>query len=146
MPWIRRVGAFLLAVAVTSALGAAFHTQFVVASVAALGHPVPFSDRLAWTAHDVAGMFPTFAPIIALAFLIALPVAGLVSRRLAQLRTIGYALAGAVALACALLVMKQVLDISGVAGARTALGLLAQAVAGAAGGWIFALVSRVRTP
>jgi hypothetical protein len=144
MVWLRRIVAFMLAVAVTSALGAALHTQFVVASVTGLGHPVAFGDRLVWTAHDVASMFPTFAPIIAFAFLLAFPVAALVSRRLPNLRTIGYVLAGALALFCALLVMKQLLDISGVAGARTTAGLLAQAAAGAVGGWVFAMVSRAR--
>jgi hypothetical protein len=136
------VVAFMLAVAVTSALGAAAHTQFIVANVNELGHPVPFTERATWTAHDVAGMFPTFAPIIAFAFLLALPVAAFASHRLMRLRTTGYALAGGLAMICALLVMKQLLDISGVAGARTALGVLAQGLAGAAGGWTFARVTR----
>jgi len=145
MEWLRRGTAFVVAVVVTAVLGAAAHTQFIVASLADLGHPVSFADRLTWTAHDIAGMFPTFAPIIAFAFVLAFPVSALVCRRLTHLRTFGYVLAGGLAMICALLVMKQLLDISGVAGARTLPGVLVQGVAGAAGGWVFARLSRPRT-
>jgi len=144
MEWLKRVMAFTLAVATTSALGAAIHTQFIVANLVGLGHPVALADRLTWTAHDIAGMFPSFAPVIAFAFLLAFPVAAIVSSRLKRLRATGYALAGALAVVCALAVMKLLLDVSGVAGARTLFGMLAQGVAGAAGGWLFAAVSRPR--
>lgn len=144
MKWLQRLFAFVLAIAFTAFAGAAAHSQFIVANMIALGHPVAFGDRIAWAGHDALGMFATYAPLVAFAFLLAFPVAALVSRRMKQNRTLGYALAGAVAIAAALLVMKQVLDVSGVAGARTAFGIAAQSVAGALGGWIFARASRVR--
>ncbi|NJN50425.1 MAG: hypothetical protein HC809_00115 [Gammaproteobacteria bacterium] len=78
---------------VTAAIGAAVHTQFVVANMTGLGHPVGLADRLSWTGHDIVGMFPTYAPIVAVAFLIALPIAWLISRNRPALRTLGYALA-----------------------------------------------------
>jgi hypothetical protein len=145
MIWVKRLLAFVLAVIVTSLVGAGIHSQFVIANMIGLGHAVPFSERIAWTGHDMAGMFPTYAPIIAFAFLLALPIAWVISRRAMNLRTLGYTLAGAAAVICALLVMKQALDVSGVAGARTALGILAQGLAGAIGGWLFARVSVERS-
>ncbi|NJN50426.1 MAG: hypothetical protein HC809_00120 [Gammaproteobacteria bacterium] len=38
--------------------------------------------------------------------------------------------------------MKQLLELSGIAGARTIVGVLLQGAAGAVGGWVFARVSR----
>ena len=145
MKWLKGVMAFGLAVVITAVAGAVVHSQFIVANMAEMGHPVALGDRIAWTGHDIVGMFSTYAPIIALAFVLAFPIAAHVSRRLNRLRTFGYTLAGAAAIVCALLVMKQMLDISGVAGARTALGIAAQGLAGALGGWLFALTSRART-
>jgi len=145
MKWVIWIGAFGLAVVATAVLGAIAHSQIVAGELVALGHPVPLGDRLAWAGHDALGMFSTFAPIIALAFVIALPVAALIIGRLPHLRTFGYTLAGAVAVVAAIVVMKQLLDVTGIASARSALGLAAQALAGAAGGWLFARVSRLRS-
>lgn len=144
MIWAKRIAAFIVAVAVTSTVGAAMHSQFVIANLAELGHAISLGQRLSWTGHDIVGMFATYAPIIAVSFLLAFPIAALISRNRARLRTIGYTLAGAVAIICALLVMKQLLELSGIAGARTAFGILCQAVAGAIGGWTFARI--VRSP
>lgn len=144
MIWVKRIAAFIVAVAVTAAVGAAMHAQFVIANLAELGHAISLGQRLSWTGHDVVGMFATYAPIIAISLLIAFPIASLVTRKRAHLRTVGYTLAGAVAVVCALLLMKQLLELSGIAGARTAFGILCQAVAGAIGGWTFARI--VRSP
>ena len=144
MEWIRRGVGFVLAVVATSVLGAVAHSQFIAAAVARLGHPVPLGDRLSWAGHDAVGMFSTYAPIIAIGFLIAFLIAALVVRRLPHLRNIGYTLAGAVAIVAALVVMKQVLDVTGIASARSALGIVAQGIAGAVGGWVFAMTSAER--
>jgi hypothetical protein len=144
MAWVRRVLAFVLAVVATSMLGAIAHSQFVATAVSRLGHPVSLGDRLSWAGHDAFGMFGTYAPIIAVGFLIAFLIAAGVVRRLPHLRNIGYTLAGAVAIVVALVVMKALLDITGIASARSALGFIAQAIAGAVGGWVFAFASRNR--
>jgi hypothetical protein len=145
MKWFTRAVAFALAVVVTSALGAVAHSQLVASAVSRLGHPVPLGDRLTWAGHDALGMFSTYAPIIAIGFLIAFLVAALIVRRFAHLRSLGYTLAGAVAIVVAIVVMKQLLDVTGIASARSALGMIAQALAGAAGGWVFARLSRDRS-
>ncbi len=144
MKRIRRGIGFALAVVATSVLGAVAHSQFVVATVSGLGHPVPLGDRLAWAGHDAVGMFGTYAPIIAIGFLIAFPIAALVVRRLPHLRNIGYTLAGAIAIVAALVLMKQLLDITGIASTRSALGIATQTLAGAVGGWIFAMTSEAQ--
>jgi hypothetical protein len=144
MEWIRRGIGFVLAVVATSVLGAVAHSQFIASAVSRLGHPVPLGDRVSWAGHDAVGMFSTYAPIIAIGFLIAFLIAALVVRRLPHLRTIGYTLAGAVAIVAALVVMKQLLDVTGIASARSALGIVAQGIAGAVGGWVFAVASKAR--
>lgn len=144
MIWAKRIAAFIVAVAVTSAVGAAMHSQFVIANLAELGHAISLGQRLSWTGHDIVGMFATYAPIIAVSFLLGFPIAALITRNRAHLRTVGYTLAGAAAVVCALLLMKQLLELSGVAGARTAFGIFCQAIAGAVGGWTFARI--VRSP
>jgi hypothetical protein len=142
MKWVRRLVGFAVAVVATSVLGAIAHSQLIAAEVSRLGHPVPFGDRLSWAAHDAFGMFSTYAPIIVIGFLIAFLVAALITRRLPHLRSIGYTLAGATAIVVAIFVMKQLLDVNGIASARTVLGVIAQGIAGAIGGWAFAIVSR----
>jgi hypothetical protein len=144
MKWVQRSVAFGLAVVATSVLGAIAHSQFIATAVSRLGHPVPIGDRISWASHDALGMFTTYAPIIVIAFVIAFFVAALVVRRLPHLRNLGYALAGAIAIVVALVVMKQLLDVTGIASARSTLGVVAQAIAGAVGGWVFAVVSRER--
>jgi len=144
MKWIRRLVAFVLAVVATSVVGAIAHSQFIASAVSGLGHPVPLGDRLSWAGHDAVGMFSTYAPIIAIGFAIAFLVAALIVRKLPHLRNIGYTLAGAVAIVVAIVVLKQMLDVMGIASARSMLGVIAQAIAGAIGGWLFAIVSRDR--
>ncbi|MEP2759344.1 MAG: hypothetical protein ABJP66_09780, partial [Hyphomicrobiales bacterium] len=78
---IARMGAgFVLAVIVTTVLGAIAHTQFVLAELTGLGIEIPVSDRLSTTVQDIAGMGPMFGMIIAIAFLIAMSAAALVYR------------------------------------------------------------------
>jgi hypothetical protein len=62
-----------------------------------------------------------------------------------HLRMIGYVLAGAVGLFALHLIMKMVLGISGIAPTRTVIGLIAQALAGGVGGYLFHLLSMKRT-
>ncbi|MDX1569193.1 MAG: hypothetical protein R3200_01820 [Xanthomonadales bacterium] len=137
----RRLWPYLLSVLATSALAAGASTQFVLAELGALGVDVPLVDRVAATVHDMIGMFPTYAPIIAVGFLIALWVAALLGRRWPGVRGALFTLAGASAVLAALGAMEWSFGIMPVAGARTAGGLLAQALAGAVGGWLYARLS-----
>lgn len=138
---IRVVLAFVLAVVVTTVLGAVAHTQFVLGRLADLGVAVPFSERLSMTLHDIAGMGPMFGAIIGLGFLVAMAAGALVFWFAGVQRMLVYAVAGAVAVAAALTLMGVVYDITPIAGARSTAGFIAQMVAGALGGLVFARVS-----
>jgi len=131
---LKLVLAFVAAVIVTTILGAVFHTQFVIGRLTDMGIAVPFADRLSTTLHDIAG-----------GFFIAFLAAALVFRFAGVQRNLVYAVAGAVALGVALSVMAMVFNITPIAGARSWAGFIAQMAAGALGGYVFALISRVRT-
>lgn len=143
MGWIRQTFAFLLGVAVTAAIGAIASTHFVLASLRGLNVQVPIGKRLLAYGHDLIGMAPTLAVVAAVGFAIAFPVAAAAGRFLPRSRPIAYPLAGAAAIVTALLLMNVVLGMMPLAGgARSTLGLVAQGVAGAAGGYVFGAISR----
>jgi len=142
MGWIRQTIAFLLGVAVTAAIGAIASTHFVLASLRGLNVQVPIGKRLLAYGHDLVGMAPTLAVVAAVGFAIAFPVAAAAGRFLPRWRPIAYPLAGAAAIVTALLLMNVVLGMMPLAGARSTLGLVAQGVAGAVGGYVFGAISR----
>lgn len=144
MIWIRRVLAFVAAVAVAAALASLLSTYFVLRGLLSLGVRIGFGDRLGAYAHDVVGMAPLFAAIVAVGFVVAFPTAALVARWFAAKRTWIYAAAGATAIVVALASMEALLAIMPIAGARHWVGLVAQGIAGAAGGLLFARLSRQR--
>lgn len=144
MIWLRRIVAYFAATATTAVLGCIASTHFVLRGLTELGVSIDFGDRLYAFGHDVLGMGPMLGVLVAVCFLIAYPVAALVVRFLPSLRTAGYMAAGAVAIFVALYAMETALATVPIAGARTPLGLAAQGVAGAAGGLVFALLSRSR--
>ena len=139
---VRTILAYLAAVVVTTVIAAAASTQFVLAELAALGVAVPLDVRLTTTAHDIVGMFPLYGGILAVGFAIALPVARLLARRWPGGRAWLHALAGASAVLAAIYAMKLSFGITTIAGARSVSGLIAQALAGAAGGALFARLTR----
>jgi hypothetical protein len=132
------VVAFIAAVLATAILGAIASTQFVLAALAAVGTAIPFTARLSMTLQDVVGMLPLYGAVVAVGFLVAFPIAARVIRALPHARLPGYALAGAIAVAGAILVMVQLFGLTPIAGARSTLGLAVQGLAGAAGGAVFA--------
>lgn len=140
---LRILVAFVAAVAITEVVAASASTQFVLAALADLGVSIPLSDRIATTAHDIVGMASIYAPIIAVGFLIAFPVAALVIHYALPLwHRLGYALAGFVAMITALAIMIALFDVTPIAGARSAAGFICQGLAGAAGGYVFASLAR----
>ncbi|MGH8035836.1 MAG: hypothetical protein ACREO9_11465, partial [Lysobacterales bacterium] len=109
----------------------------VIASLDSLGITVNWGDRLRMGLHDLAGMTGVFLPVIAAAFAIALPLVAWLSRRQSGWRTLLFTLAGAVALIAVHLSLEVTFDIIPIAGARSPLGLCAQGLAGAVGGYCF---------
>jgi hypothetical protein len=141
---IRSLGAFLLALLTAYVVGAAAATQAVLSALGRMGVDVSFTDRLNATLHDQVSMFATYAPLLAAALTVGLLVAVLISRFLPEWRRVGYVLAGFVALIAMHLIMRQVLDLTPVAAARSSAGLLLQGFAGALGGYVFWLTGRGR--
>ena len=134
---IRRIAAFVGAVLSAYVLGAFASTQMVLNAVAALGVPVGAATRATAVLHDLPGMAPVYGPLITIAFLIAFPVAALVMRFVPRPRTLGYVLAGAVALLAVHVLMPALLGMHMFPATRSVAGVAWQVGAGAVGGYVF---------
>jgi hypothetical protein len=126
-------------------LGAIFISQGNIANIIAMDFDVTMTHRLDAAMHDVTHMTDIYLPVISVSFLIAMPVAALIIKYVPNLRLVGYVLAGAVGLVAIHVIMKMLLGFSGIAPTRTMIGLLAQALAGGVGGYLFHLLSLKRT-
>ena len=149
---LRRIVAFVVAVAVMVVLGSAAHSLLVqhAWSIAA-GHAdaarsaaIRLADRISWAAHDLAGMIVSYAALTSIALLIAFLAAGVVVRFSGR-RIVVFGLAGAMALFTLFTVLKMALGTVGIFGARGAIGLAAQMAVGLVAGVLFAkLTGRTR--
>lgn len=140
--WLRRIGSFVLAVAVTYVLAVISASQHVAASLEGMGAEVGFGTRLEMIVHDLGGMATSFLPILVIGFVIAFVVAALLLRWLPRYRYLLYSLAGAVAVATIHVALHAAFDITPVAVARSAGGLFVQALCGAVGGYLYARTNR----
>lgn len=144
--WLRIPVAYLAAVAVAAVLGCAGSTQFTLAGLSGFGIEVPLADRLSATVHDVVGMGPLYALIAAVAFLPAFAIAATLLRWVPGPRPFWFAVAGGAAIVAAILIIRYSVGGTIIGGARTPLGLLVQALACGAAGWLFARVLAWRRP
>jgi len=150
---LRRVGAFVVAVATMVALGSAAHSYFVqrawsaAAGLAFETAPaaIPFIDRISWIAHDLVGMFVPYCSVTAIALFVAFLIAGGLAR-FTGFRAFVFGLAGASALFAVFTAMRTVLGTVGIFGARGPVGLAAQMAVGALAGLLFARLSRPGKP
>ena len=155
---VRRIVAFVIAVAVMVVLGSLAPSFFVQeAWSAAPGQaegagPValPIAERASWTLHDLIGMetgmasnAPPYGLLTGIGLLIAFLAAGLVAR-FTGLRPIVFAVAGAFAIFVLFTLLKQTVGTVGVFGARGTMGLGAQMAAGLIAGLVFAMLTRPR--
>ena len=142
---IRVLKAFFPAVLLAYAVASLLATQTVLANLGDLGVPVPMAVRLEASLHDLLGM-TAYLLLILLAFVLAMPVAaGLVrAHRVPGSRLFWFTLAGFSGMLALHLIMREVLGIWVVAAAREWDGLLLQCLAGALGGWLFAVISKAR--
>lgn len=138
---IKTTYSFVGAVLAAYILGAIFVSQGNIASVIALGFEVSGGQRIDAALHDILHMTYIYLPLVTVSLLLGLPVAFAVIRKKPHLRTLGYVLAGFVALIAMPVIMKLVLGLSGIAPTRTIVGLLAQGLAGGAGGYLFCRLS-----
>lgn len=145
---LRRLLAFVVALIVMVVLGSIAHSLFIQAAWAeaagmAEGAPATLAmgERIEWITHDLVGLQPLFGALSAIALTIAFLAAGLMAR-FTGLRTIVFAVAGAVAIFALFTILKLVLGTVGVFGARGMFGLGAQMMAGLIAGLVFATMTR----
>ncbi len=143
---MRTLSGFAAAVHVTYVIGALTISQVNLASVIALGMEINFSHRIDAMLHDVTHMYDIYLPLVIVALVIAFSVAALITRQVPSLRMVGYMLAGFVGLIAIHVIMTAVLGMTGVAATRSMVGLLLQGVAGAAGGYLFHLLTAEKLP
>lgn len=142
---IRSLLGFLAGSLAAYVCAAVLITQFNLAAINGLGYAVPFGLRLSTTVEDLIGLIMIYLPLVAIALIIAWLFTGQVlTRWFLKPSAPLYALAGFVGIVAIHIVLKALVDISGVAPTRHVGGLLAQGVAGAVGGWVFYLVSAGR--
>tara|TARA_B110000914_G_C15369188_1_gene402332 strand:- start:171 stop:644 length:474 start_codon:yes stop_codon:yes gene_type:complete len=141
---VRNLCGFLAAVIAAYVLGAIFVSQGNIASIVAMDFDVSVAQRFDAALHDVTNMTDIYLPVIAVSYLISMPVATFLIKYAPQLRTLLYVLAGATGLLVIHLILKLVLGISGIAPTRTLVGLIAQAIAGGVGGYLFHVISMKR--
>lgn len=140
---VRRLAAFVSAVLIAALLGSIAHSLFIqqawLASAGA-GAEIPVGDRISWITHDLVGLEPLYGGLVAVALLIAFLASGLVAR-FTGLRTIVFAVAGAIAMFTMFTIMRMELGTVGVFGARGTMGLAAQMAAGLLAGLTFAIMT-----
>jgi uncharacterized membrane protein YiaA len=143
-----------VATIVTFLVASTLHTQSVLSNLISLGVEIPLSLKIKTVFEDFIGLLPSYGLIILIGMLIAMLVAGLISKTLLS-KTMDdsagrshtqesqlwlYSLAGAVAIFTILAAMYPIMNITIIAGARGLSGMLMQSVAGAIGGLTFAIV------
>ena len=138
---IRSIAAFFPAVLLAYVLAVIAHTVGVLSAVQSMGVEVAVADAFASIWHDLLGMVGLYLPLIAVALAIAWLVTALLLRWAALPRTALYVLAGFAGIVALHLIMAAVFGLVGVAAARTTVGLTVQALAGAAGAYLFARLS-----
>ena len=141
MVLLHRLCFFLVAVVVAAVSGSVVQTQFNLLALRALGVELPPTVWVAATAGDIAGFAPTYALVVAVAFLLALPAAAWLAGRWPGFRQGLYTLAGGAAILAALLAMNSLLSISAIAATRSLVGLVAMVATGALGGLAYAWLS-----
>ena len=107
-----------------------------------MGFEITASHRVDALIHDITHMYDIFLPVIAIALAIGLSVAAGIIRFVPHLRLIGYVSAGFVAMIAIHLILKALLGLTGIAPTREVMGLVAQGIAGAAGGFVFHWITR----
>lgn len=143
---LKHIVAWLAAVIAVVLLGVIFQTQNIISRLGNLDANVSFGERLSMTTYDIIHLGSLYGIFIAIALAIAFLVSGLVYRIAKFGRPVIYAVAGGIAILVMLLLMKRAFfDVHIIAGARDALGITLQMLAGITGGWVFAHLTRNST-
>lgn len=139
MQSLRIVPIWLIAAIITTFGMSIVHSLMVQQGLIDLGIVIPPDLRLITMGKDFIGLLPTLGGIVAVGFAIAFFIAAKLYRFAPAL---AYPLAGAVAIAAALGLMKLQFSMTPIAGARTTEGLVLMVLTGAIGGLIFARLKK----
>ncbi len=136
---IQFVKAWIIASLTAFVLASILHTQMVLLGLINIDITIGVSAWLRTTFEDIWGLFPTYAPVIALALFLAMLVVVFFTKFIATPKVLGF-IGGAAAMLTVLLTMQPIMDITLIAGAREPLGFALQCLSGAIGGWVFAKI------
>lgn len=125
---------FILAWAITFIFASVFHSQSVLMSLNALDIDISVNQWVNMTRDDLIGLLPTYGILILIALILAFTSCHYVIK---TRRTMIFTLAGAVSIWVLLFAMQPIMNITLIAGARDATGILLQCIAGAAGGYVY---------
>lgn len=140
---LRVVFFYLVCVMVATVLGSIAQTQINMWELQQLGVPLSWSERLAVTLRDLRGFTPFFAAMVAVTFLIALPVAHGLGKIFKPWRWLLFFLAGAVGIWVACLTANYVLPMpTFIVATRETAGLLILMGSVGVGSWLFGRLTR----
>lgn len=134
---IRIVLAYIAATAVAYALASAFFTQRVLAG--GMGAYYTPAQQAQTYYENFLGLAPAYGVVVAVALLLGFVVAAGVKRIVKPLAPIAYPVAGAAAIFAALWLIEYFKGAGALSGAKDALGVGLQCLAGLVGGVVFAL-------
>lgn len=142
MKVFRLAAAFVASTAVIYILASVFYTQQVLAKQAAIGAVYTAEQQAATYLDNFLGLAPAYGAVLTVALLIGFVVAAFVKRPLRPLAPVAYPIAGAAAVFTAIWSIENLVVGGGVGalgGARDALGISLQCLAGFIGGVVFAV-------
>ncbi len=147
MQIIKVAAAYIAAVIIAYSLAAAFYTQQVLAKQAEIGAIYTPSQQAQTYFENFIGLAPAYGLMMAIALLIGFVVAAGVKRIAAPLASVAYPLAGAAAMWTLVWTIETFVaggGVGAIGGARDALGVGLQMLAGLAGGVVFELLRHGR--
>lgn len=139
---IRTAIAFLLSAAVTYVLASVFYTQQVIAKMAEVGAVYSTSQQVDTYVSNFTGLYQ-LGIMYAIALFAGFAVAFIVKRILKPLAPVAYPIAGGAGVFAVLWAIDTFIaggNVGAIGGARDALGLSLQVLAGAIGGGVFAFM------
>lgn len=140
---LRVIAFYLLSVLVATLLGGLVQAQIELAALSET--PATFAERLAATWQMLPGLLPTFAGMLAAAFVVALPIAEGLARIFRPWRWLLFGLAGAGGLWGAYKVMASFLPDTAITAPSQSWQWAALLLGVAIGSWLFGHLTRPRS-
>lgn len=128
---------FIAASFVTVVSACVLQTQMVLLGLSNINIDISWTDRLSMSWQDLVGLVPSYGIIVIIGLAVGLSVAKLISKKASLSTSYLYVIAGGFTMGVILLAMQPVLGVTLLAGARSALGISLQVVAGLLGGYCF---------